>query len=145
MRVPFWKFLGKTLLPNLWSRSLFQDIFVLFTVKDWLPRVKVYVSLNKLHAIRPQGTIGLPFAVVFSGSQPLVSFAFFSSRSCASLRLFTYLTWFHKFKWGHQLQQSCRNFPYHLKFSTSNIRYLWVNKKHKFPVGHSKIKLWARD
>lgn len=89
---PFWKFLGKTSLPNLWSLSLFHEISVLFTVKLTLLREKLYVSLNKLQAIRPQGTIGIPFAW-FSGSQPLVEFSFLESLSCSSFRLLTYLNY----------------------------------------------------
>uniref|UniRef100_A0A0A9DZ47 Uncharacterized protein n=1 Tax=Arundo donax TaxID=35708 RepID=A0A0A9DZ47_ARUDO len=66
----------------------------LSTVKFSLPRVKLYVSLNKLQAMRPQGTIGFPSAVVFSGSQADVWLALLASLSCASFRLFTYLLWF---------------------------------------------------
>ena len=93
LSAPFWKLLGKTSLPNLCSLSLFQEISFLSTVKFSLPRVKLYVSLNKLQAMRPQGTIGCPLAVVFSGSQADVWLALRLSLSCASFRLFTYLNW----------------------------------------------------
>jgi len=92
IKVPLWKFLGKTSLPNLWSLSLFHEISFLFTVKLTLLREKLYVSLNKLQAIRPQGTIGIPFAES-SGSQPLVELAFLESLSCSSFRLLTYLNY----------------------------------------------------
>lgn len=90
IREPFWKFFGKTSRPNLCSLSLFQEMFFLSTGRFLLLRTKPYVSLNMLHAIRPQGTIAIPFAVP-SGSQVEVSFAFLGSLSCASLRLLTYL------------------------------------------------------
>lgn len=89
-RGPFWKFDGKTSLPNLCSLSLFQEMSFLSTVKFSLLRMRLYVSLNRLHAIRPQGTIGFP-STVASGSQLLVSLALLLSLSCASLRLLTYL------------------------------------------------------
>ena len=50
-----------------------------------------YVSLNKLHAIRPQGTIGELFAVVASGLQVLISSSPALLRNCLSLLLLTYL------------------------------------------------------
>lgn len=41
IRVPLWKFLGKTFLPNLWSLSLFHEIPFLFTGNCWLMREKL--------------------------------------------------------------------------------------------------------
>jgi hypothetical protein len=82
---------GKTSLPNLWSLSLFQEMSFLSTLKVLLLWMRVYVSLNRLHAIRPQGTIGFPSTVLASGSQLVVSLALLLSLSCASLRLLTYL------------------------------------------------------
>ena len=89
-RGPFWKFVGKTSLPNLCSLSLFQDMSFLSTGKFSLLRARSYVSLNRLHAIRPQGTIGFP-STVASGSQLSVFPALLLSLSCSSLRLLTYL------------------------------------------------------
>lgn len=86
----FWKFLGKTSFPNLWSLSLFHEISFLLTCNFWLEREKLYVSLNKLQAIRPQGRIAFPL-IVASGLQSSVSFSLFLLFSCWSLRLFTYL------------------------------------------------------
>uniref|UniRef100_A0A0A9DFH8 Uncharacterized protein n=1 Tax=Arundo donax TaxID=35708 RepID=A0A0A9DFH8_ARUDO len=65
----------------------------LFTISISSPRAKLYVSLNRLHATSPQGTMGLPSAVA-SGLQVCVSLTFLGFLSCASLQLFTYLLWF---------------------------------------------------
>jgi hypothetical protein len=89
---PFWKFLGKTSFPNLCSLSLFQEMPFLFTVKFVLLTEKLYVSLNKLQAMRPQGTIDLLFAVS-SGLQALTEFSPLGLLNCSSLRLLTYLNY----------------------------------------------------
>lgn len=85
-----WKFLGKTSFPNLCSLSLFQEMPSLFTFKFLLSREKLYESLNKLQAMRPQGTIAFPLAVS-SGLHALVEFSSLRFLNCSSLRLLTYL------------------------------------------------------
>lgn len=92
LRLPFWKFLGKTFLPNLWFLSLFHEMPFLFTGNCSLLREKMYVSLNKLQAMRPHGTIALPLTIS-SGLQLLVSFSPLGLLNCSSLRLFTYLNY----------------------------------------------------
>src|SRR5262249_12697391 len=73
-----------------WFLSLFHEIPFLFTANLSLLTEKSYVSLNKLQAIKPHGTIALPFTIS-SGLQALVSFSPPGLLSCSSLRLFTYL------------------------------------------------------
>lgn len=94
-KVPFWKLKGYTCFPNLWSRSLFHAMFFLLTFSSDLPRIRVYVSLNKLHAIKPQGTIGRPLLDSW-GLQELVSLYPNPCKSCRSFLLLTYLKiWNH--------------------------------------------------
>lgn len=88
---PFWKFFGNTFLPNLCSLSLFQEMPFLFIFNGLFFRVKWYVSLNKLQAIRPQGTMGWPLISLFSGLHSSVSCSLSASLSCPSFRLLTYL------------------------------------------------------
>lgn len=90
IKLPFWKLNGYTCFPNLWFRSLSHAMFFLLTLNFPVPRVNVYVSLNKLHAISPQGTIGRPL-LDSSGLQELVSLYFSPCKSCWSLLLLTYL------------------------------------------------------
>lgn len=90
IKVPFWKLKGYTCFPNLWSRSLFHAMFFLLTFNSEVPREKLYVSLNKLHAINPQGTIGRPL-LDCSGLQELVWLYSSPYKSCWSLLLLTYL------------------------------------------------------
>lgn len=90
IKVPFWKLKGYTCFPNLWLRSLLHAMFFLLTFNSDLPRIKVYVSLNKLQAIRPQGTTGRPLLDSW-GLQELVSLEPSPCNSCCSLLLFTYL------------------------------------------------------
>ena len=59
-------------------------MILLFTANE-------YVSLNKLHAMRPHGTITDPSEVVASGAQLVVSVSLALLRSCLSLLLLTYL------------------------------------------------------
>ena len=77
-------------MPNRWSLSLLHEMPRLFTASVSLPRAKLQVSLNRLHATSPQGTMGIPF-VVASGSQRPVSLALLGSLSCLTLRLLAYL------------------------------------------------------
>lgn len=89
-KVPFWKLKGYTCFPNLCSRSLSQAMFFRFTFNSDFPRTNLYVSLNKLHAINPQGTIGRPLCNCI-GLQELVSLYASPCKSCLSLLLLTYL------------------------------------------------------
>ena len=71
-------------------------MFFLLTSSTLFFTEKPYVSLNKLQAIRPQGTIGELFPVTASGLQSLVSSSLALLRNCLSLLLLTYLeTVFH--------------------------------------------------
>jgi hypothetical protein len=67
-------------------------MFFLLTSKTSFFTENLYVSLNKLHATRPQGTIGCPFDVTASGLQVSVTPSLALLRNCLSLRLFTYLS-----------------------------------------------------
>lgn len=92
MRPSLWKFSGKTSLPNLRSWSLFHAISFLLTSKTWLSEENLNVSLNRLQAISPQGTITEPLDVVAWGLQnwPVLLSADFNL-NCTSFRLLTYL------------------------------------------------------
>lgn len=63
----------------------------LLTSRTLLFMENLYVSLNKLQAMRPQGTITDPLEVLASGLQDSVSRSPFLLLNCLSLRLLTYL------------------------------------------------------
>ena len=71
--------------------SLPHAMFFLLTVKSLLLVENLYVSLNRLHAMRPQGTIGWLSFVLSSGKQFVVSPYAALLRSCLSFLLLTYL------------------------------------------------------
>jgi hypothetical protein len=66
-------------------------MFFLLTSSTLFFTEKPYVSLNKLQAMRPQGTIAELFLVTASGLQLLVSSSLAVLRNCWSLLLLTYL------------------------------------------------------
>lgn len=105
IRPPLWKFLGKTSEPNLCSWSLFHAMFFLLTSKTLFLTENLYVSLNKLHAIRPQGTIGALFDVTASGLQSSVTPSLALLFNCLSLRLFTYLEEIFHISTGENIQK----------------------------------------
>ena len=95
IKLPFWKLKGYTCFPNLCSRSLAHAMFFLSTFNSDFPRTNLYVSLNKLHAINPHGTIGSPLCDC-NGLQELVSLYASPCNSCLSLLLLTYLKFTNK-------------------------------------------------
>lgn len=106
IKPPLWKFFGQTSDPNLCSWSLFHTIFFLLTSKALSLTEKPYVSLNKLHATRPQGTIGAPLAVTASGLQASVLLSLALLLNCFSLRLFTYLDEIFTCQWQKHSEKS---------------------------------------
>lgn len=66
-------------------------MFLLLTSSTLFFTENPYVSLNKLQAMRPQGTIGELLAVTASGLQSLVTSSLALLLNCLSLLLLTYL------------------------------------------------------